>query len=818
MATIIGTPNSETLTGTEFADSILGAGGNDVVNGLAGADTLDGGTDNDTVRGGDGNDSLFGSGGKDRLFGDAGDDRLFGGERVDRLTGGDGNDVLDGGNGDDSLAGGLGNDVYIVDSLADTTVESFFAGTDEVRTALLSLSLAANIENLTFTGTGDFVGVGNSGENRISGKAGNDMLDGASGNDRLLGSSGRDTIVGGEGDDALDGGTGRDKLSGGAGNDTMLGGDFNDTLQGGAGTDVLDGGAGTDTAVFAGLKSDYEIQRIGDRVEVVDLNPGDGDDGADLLSGVEILQFKDGQVSPPTIVAAIDLASLDGTNGFTFRGLNNDDYSGWSVSDAGDVNGDGFDDVIVGSPDYTFQGVVGDSGRSYVIFGKANWADTPLIGPADLDGTNGFRLTAPEPNGRIGYSVSSAGDINGDGFADLIIGAPGQYQPYEAGDKDGQAFVVFGRANWENVDLFSLDGSDGFQLRGPSDYGLAGFSVSSAGDVNGDGLDDLIIGAPKESTLAGTSYVVFGKADWTGTPQLDLGSLNGTNGFQLLGVDIRDYTGWSVSSAGDINGDGLDDVVVAGVHFAGYPPKPPAEAYVVFGKADWSGTPALDLETLDGKNGFRVTGQTDGEVGQSVHAAGDVNGDGLADMIVSASSDDHVGHVIFGKADWTGTPALDVATLDGSNGFTMSRANTFGGVSVSSAGDVNGDGYGDLIVGARFNKTATGDFLEGESYVVYGKADWSGVLDLADLDGTNGFRLVGADTGDLSGFSVSSAGDVNNDGFDDLIVGAPFAEVSDSRLGQGESYVVFGGNFNNATVQLSAHARPLEQELIIGSG
>ena len=157
--------------------------------------------------------------------------------------------------------------------------------------------------------------------------------------------------------------------------------------------------------------------------------------------------------------------------------------------------------------------------------------------------------------------------------------------------------------------------------------------------------------------------------------------------------------------------------------------------------------------------------------------------------------------------------------MDG-NGFALSRADTFGGVSVSSAGDVNGDGYGDLIVGARFNKSATGESGEGETYVVYGKADWTGApsLDLADLDGTNGFRLVGVDANDQSGFSVSSAGDVNKDGFDDLIIGAPFAEVSDKLFDRGESYVVFGGNFNSATVQLCAHARPLEQEMIVGSG
>ena len=239
--------------------------------------------------------------------------------------------------------------------------------------------------------------------------------------------------------------------------------------------------------------------------------------------------------------------------------------------------------------------------------------------------------------------------------------------------------------------------------------------------MNGDGFDDLIVGAPGAESAggeyaAGESYVVFGKASWAGTPSLDLATLDGTNGFRLIGIDADDCSGSSVSSAGDVNGDGFDDLIVGapGAESAGGRPMQ-GESYVVFGKASWAGTPSLDLATLDGTNGFRLIG---------------IDADDLS------------------------------------------------GLSVSSAGDVNGDGFDDLIVGALRAESAGGATDEGESYVVFGKASWAGTpsLDLATLDGTNGFRLIGVDAGDLSGRSVSSAGDVNGDGFADLIVGAPYAE------------------------------------------
>ena len=236
---------------------------------------------------------------------------------------------------------------------------------------------------------------------------------------------------------------------------------------------------------------------------------------------------------------------------------------------------------------------------------------------------------------------------------------------------------------------------------------------------------------------------------------------------------------------------------------------------MVFGKASWAGTPSLDLATLDGTNGFRLIGiDAYDHSGGSVSSAGDVNGDGFADLIVGApgaesaggANDEGESYVVFGKASWAGTPSLDLATLDGTNGFRLIGidADDVSGCSVSSAGDVNGDGFADLIVGAPYAESAGGADYEGESYVVFGKASWAGTpsLDLATLDGTNGFRLIGIDAGDGSGSSVSSAGDVNGDGFADLIVGAPGAESAGGANNEGESYVVFGGNFTGAVTHL----------------
>lgn len=488
--------------------------------------------------------------------------------------------------------------------------------------------------------------------------------------------------------------------------------------------------------------------------------------------------------------ADFELSGLDGTNGVVFNGVATEDNAGRSVSAAGDINGDGFDDLVIGAP-YASNGAQ-FAGKAYVVFGSAQGLPgTPL-----RLSESGLVITGANIYDSVGSSVSAAGDINGDGIDDLILGAENSSL---GANYAGAAFVVFGNDQVlpQTLSVSDLDGSNGFAILGTTTYSSFGASVDEAGDINGDGFGDLVIGAP--FTENGTVYVIFGGGqDWS-PPQV-LSDLNGTNGFRIDGVGVADSLGESVGGAGDVNGDGIDDLVM-GASLAVAGDVVSGAAYVIFGTNKGFSSP-FDLTSLDGSNGFRILGPSQGDwTGYAVSAAGDINGDAIGDLLIGAPRADPNGsssgstYVVFGSNQgWS--ESIDLSNLNGSNGFAIhgASAGDNSGHSVSAVGDVNNDAIDDLFIGAPL-ASPNGE-ASGASYVIFGSQQaWPSTLALSSLDGTGGFRVNGAGAGDQSGVSISAAGDMNSDGKSDFLVGAPLANPNGAN--SGAAYLVYDASSGN---------------------
>ncbi|PSB68059.1 hypothetical protein C7B61_02905, partial [filamentous cyanobacterium CCP1] len=361
--------------------------------------------------------------------------------------------------------------------------------------------------------------------------------------------------------------------------------------------------------------------------------------------------------------------------------------------------------------------------------------------------------------------------------------------------------------------LSQLDGKNGLRIHGGAVGDHFGFSVSGVGDVNGDGIDDLIIGARDAKNRAGRSYVLFGRKSFFSIldfrfPQFYLG---GTLGFVLEGVRegeannprSGDRTGHSVSGAGDFNGDGVADLIIGSFSTED---GVPGRAYVVFGQHQ-PFDPVFNLGEITTESGYRkgfsLSGNPLDLYGFFVATAGDLDKDGKDDLLIGVpgpASGSKTGEVriVYGKElqNESDLSSIRQTTIKGET-----RGDRFGN-SVSSIGDIDGDGYPDLLIGARaIGMDAPKN--RGRTYVIFGRNKNTGELlstktslNVANLDGNDGFKINGLFENELSGWAVSGLGDINDDGYDDFIIGAN-RNQSGGRAGR--AFVIFGGqNFGES--------------------
>jgi hypothetical protein len=516
-----------------------------------------------------------------------------------------------------------------------------------------------------------------------------------------------------------------------------------------------------------------------------------GDNFSDVIIGANL--FDNGEVNEGgAFVYHGSVTSLGDTANWTAEGNQSSAFFGHAVATAGDVNGDGFSDVIIGA--LLFDNGELDEGRTIVYHGSA----------AGLGASAAWTVESDQVDARLGGAVATAGDVNGDGFADVIVGA----DYFDATrTNEGRVSMYLGSASGlSSVAHWTADGGQtGSHL---------GESVATAGDVDGDGLSDVIVGgrlhdageidegralifrgaAEGLSEVAEWSAVGGQVGAWFGASVAGAGDVNGDGyGDVIVGAHLFDggetnegrvsvyhgsasglstipnwitegdiehrHFGFCVAGAGDVNGDGFDDVAIAASGAGGV-------ASVYFGSAAGL-APTPGWTATSGQGGP----QSDGIFDQ-ISSAGDVNGDGFDDLLVAAkfydTIHDNAGRVVVHHGSASGPSLAPDWYAEGG------QPQEYFGVSTSSAGDVDGDGFSDIIIGAfLFN----GDLVdEGRAVVYHGS--------IAGLAATPAWAIEGDQTGAELGFSVAAAGDVNGDGYGDVIVGAPLFDGGQADEGQ----------------------------------
>jgi len=405
-------------------------------------------------------------------------------------------------------------------------------------------------------------------------------------------------------------------------------------------------------------------------------------------------------------------------------------------------------------------------------------------------------VLAPDPlDFQTGISSLAAGDFNGDGIGDLLIGLSFADGPDNSREDAGEAFVIFGRRGLDGeIDLAQEEA--GLHILGALPGDSLGFGVAG-GDLNGDGIDDVIVGAPGSNGLMnirtdlGEAYVIFGRSDLGGT----IDTAAEEQDFTLIAAEGFTRVGTSFAVA-DVNGDGISDLVAGGPFGGREPGTPPGsrrttlgEVYVVFGSRALKGRVSVAEDEQD----FALSGAKELDAFGVAVAAGDVNGDGIADIIVGSRGYDGPNgakdasgavFVFFGSPDLSGKPGVDDAD------FTLLGADAVDGLGeLVASGDFNDDGLADIVAVARTGDGPDGRRSEsGEAHVVFGASSLSGSLDLASEKADAAVYAV--DQASLMAIAVAT-GDLGGDGGDDVVLGAPLAPGAGRSL-NGVVFVIFG--------------------------
>ena len=409
---------------------------------------------------------------------------------------------------------------------------------------------------------------------------------------------------------------------------------------------------------------------------------------------------------------------------------------------------------------------------------------------------NAGALPAGEGATVSGGAVTGLGDVNGDGIDDFAVSnfraserIPGTNDRI---DDTGEVFVVFGvDGGFGDVDIQALDGTDGFSILGPEEDAEMGRSLKAAGDINGDGINDII--ASTGDIDAGDAIIIFGSSD-VGAASRVIGPATDPDRTEVPATDflIVDVFGFDEvidisQSSGDINGDGFDDLALIATGSVN-------SAFVALGQ-NGGRTSDIDDPATDG---ILITGLDDSRTYDlSIDFAGDINGDGFDELIIGNPDADRsndardvgAAYVIFGGAFSAGD-TIDFSNLDDSNEFRFegSEVNDNVGDSVTGLGDVNGDGFDDFaIASSRVDRGAHNE--AGQVAIFFGTDDPQDarIFD-DDLDSDNGILLLGEFQGDRMGSDIAGAGDINGDGFDDILIGA-FLEGSDNA---DAAYLILG--------------------------